>query len=129
MTKEQALAFIERVPWRWVREDRGPIDPHQYVISDWPEVEVGLYWEFVRLVRREGYQGTYRAPYRPEVELRNHYLELDGWVYWTIPPTQICRTRIEDRQHEPVPANQRLREDRTYLAEEELNAGLGGGAE
>jgi hypothetical protein len=111
MTKAEAEQWVAGLPWRRVREDRGPIDSHEYVISTWDEVDIDLYWAAVRLIKREGYQGVYRAPYRPEVEMRNAYLEIDQHVYWAIPPKQICRTRIEDRQHEPVPEQESLLDD------------------
>jgi hypothetical protein len=116
MTLPEAREFIASVPWRQVqdRPARGegvlPVAPdrHWYVINGWPEVPADLYWAFVRLVKRKGYLGRYTAPYRPDRTQVNSYLEIDQHVYWTVPPKQICRTRIEHRQHEPIPEQGRL---------------------
>ncbi len=106
-TDADAMAFIEAVPWRAVRmvevgdSGRTP-DPHEYVIRDWREVEADRFDAFVRLIRAEGYRATYRAPYRPEYEMRNHYLELDGWCYWFIRPNMLNRERADARKHVPL---------------------------
>jgi hypothetical protein len=106
MTIEEARAFVESVPWRWVKgtpegPENKPPDPHQYVILGWPGVEADELWRFVALIRETGYRGTYRAPYRPEFVMRNHYLELDGWCYWWIDPKMLNRERAEERKHVP----------------------------
>lgn len=102
MTLDEAKAFIASVPWRQVREDRGPIDSHEYVINGWPEVDADDYWDFVRLIKRDGERGRYAPPYDPTRWMENSYLEIDKHVFWAIPPKQICRTLIEHRQHEPL---------------------------
>jgi len=125
-----AVRLAESVPWRPVRSlkarlegldpcapadppcehqaelfgaDEPIADPHWYVIRSWPSVGDRAYWEFVRVVRTLGYRGRYVRPYDPR-PLVNDYLEFGGFVYWCIPPTQICRTRIEWRRHEPLAA-------------------------
>jgi hypothetical protein len=80
-----------------------PPDPHEYVIKDWREVDPGRFHAFVRLIREQGYRGRYRAPYRPEVEMTNHYLQIGDWIYWFIYPTMLNRERAEHRKHEPIP--------------------------
>jgi hypothetical protein len=52
MTIEEARAFVESVPWRWVKgtpegPENKPPDPHQYVILGWPGVPADELWRFV----------------------------------------------------------------------------------
>jgi hypothetical protein len=116
MTLDEAREFVSNLPWRKVKTDpwfkdgveQKPADPHWYVINGWPEVPADLYWAFVRLVKREGYRGRYVAPYRHDRPMVIRYLEIGEHVYWTIPPKQICRTRIEWKQHTPIPEQERL---------------------
>ena len=122
MTMRQAEEFIGSVPWRHVKmvpvghglteqeavkrwgEYRNVTpDPHEYVIKEWREVDDEQLDAFVRLIKAEGYRATYRAPYRPNYEMTNHYLEIDGWCYWFIHPNMLNRERAEDRKHKPVP--------------------------
>ena len=77
-------------------------DPHWYVIRHWPSVDDRDYWEFARVIGALGYKARYIRPYNPR-PLINDYLEFDEYVYWCIPPIQMCRTRIEWHQHEPLP--------------------------
>ena len=121
MTLAEARAFVAAVPWRWVRQV--PVgeglteeeavakwgeyrhvkpDPHQYVIAEWREVDDDALDRFVELIEAEGYRATYRAPYRPDYEMRNRYLELDGWCYWWIHPNMLNRERAEHRKHVSV---------------------------
>ena len=122
MTIEEARAFIEKVPWRQVKpipvgeglteekaierwgEHRHVMpDPHQYVILEWREVPSHDFRRFCKLIKEEGYRATYRAPYRPDYEMKNHYLEIDGWCYWWIYPNMLNRERAEHRKHMPIP--------------------------
>ena len=107
MTRGEAREFVAPLPWRAVRmvpvRDTGKTpDPHEYVIRSWRDIDVDRFDAFVALIRAEGYRATYRAPYRPEYEMRNHYLELDGWCYWFIRPDMLNRERAEGRKHMPV---------------------------
>jgi hypothetical protein len=107
MTRREAKDFIASVPWRPVKMvevgDTGKTpDPHEYVIKDWREVDVNLFESFVDLIPAKGYRATYRAPYRPDHVMTNHYLEIDGWCYWFIRPNMLNRERAEDRKHEPI---------------------------
>ncbi len=113
MTLDEAREFVASVPWRSVKgTPEGPAnkppEPHQYAINGWREVPADLYWRFVGLVDRLGYRGSYTPPYRPDRPQVNSYLEIGPHVYWTVPPKQICRTRIEHRQHEPIPEQEDL---------------------
>ena len=122
MTVHEMEKFISSVRWRHVRmipvgegltpevaEERwGKLkhvtpDPHEYVIRDWREVDTDLFDAFVRLIKAEGYRATYRAPYRPDYVMTNHYLEIDGWCYWFIYPRMLNREPAEHRKHEPIP--------------------------
>ena len=86
-------------------------DPHWYVIQEWDEVGGERFQAFAALIRAEGHKGRYIRPYNPR-PLINHYLELgDGFVYWYIHPNQLCRTRIEWQQHEPIPEQMTLTEE------------------
>ena len=109
MTSREAEEFIASVPWRAVKMvevgDTGEMpDPHEYVIKGWREVDANLFDVFVRMIRAEGYQATYRAPYRPDRVMTNHYLAIGGWCYWFIRPNMVNRERAEDRKHKPIPA-------------------------
>jgi len=118
----EAEEFIDSVPWRHVKmvpvghglTEKEAIkrwgeyrhitpDPHEYVIKDWREVEADLFDALVRLIETRGYPATYRAPYRPEYEMRNQYLKIGGWCYWFIRPNMLNRERAEHRKHEPLP--------------------------
>lgn len=95
------------VPCPYQEELFGPgeavADPHWYVIREWSSVDDDDFDEFARLIRACGYRARYIRPYDPR-PLVNHYLEDGEWVYWFIYPNQLCRTRIEWRQHEPLEA-------------------------
>ena len=118
MTTRETEEFIRSAPWRHVKmvpvgdgltEEQAierwgdyrhiPPDPHEYVIKDWGEVDADLFDAFVRLIQAEGYRATYRAPYRPDYEMTNRYLEIGGWCYWFIRPNLLNRERAEDRKH------------------------------
>ena len=107
MTRREADDFIASVPWRAVKmvavgdTGRTP-DPHEYVIKDWREVDAGSFDAFVRLIRTDGYRAEYRAPYRPDYVMTNHYLELNGWCCWFIGPNMLNRERAADRKHRPL---------------------------
>ena len=73
------------------------------MIREWREVDDGELRAFVWLIKAEGYRATYRAPYRPNYVMTNHYLEIDGWCYWFIRPNMLNRERAEERKHKPVP--------------------------
>ena len=102
-----AEEFVASVPWRAVKMvevgDTGKTpDPHEYVIKDWREVDADRFDAFVRLIKAEGYRATYRASHRPDYEMRNYYLGIDGWCYWFIYPKMLNRCRADARQHEPL---------------------------
>ncbi len=108
MTLREAEQFIASIPWRAVKivevGDTGKTpDPHEYVINGWREVDTDLFDAFVRLIKSQGYQATYRAPYRPGHVMTNHYLEINRWCYWFIHPNMLNRERAEHRKHEPIP--------------------------
>lgn len=125
MTLAEAHAFVAALPWRWVRDvpvgeglpDGGAEkwgryrhvkpDPHQYVILEWREVGGDDFHRFGALVRAQGYRATYAAPYRPEVLMRNDYIEIDGWCYWFIYPRMLNRESAAERRHVPVAAAER----------------------
>lgn len=124
-----AVSFAARVPWRPVRslaarldgrdpceptdprcehqralfgQDEPVADPHWYAIRSWPSVGARDYWQFTRIVSALGYRARYVRPYDPR-PLLGRYLEFGEFVYWCVPPNQVCRTRIEWHQHEPCP--------------------------
>lgn len=121
MTPEEARLFVAQVPWRHVKmvpvgegladggvERWGDYrhvvpDPHEYVILGWRSVPDDQFRRFCKLIKETGYRATYRAPYRPGTEMRNHYLELDGWCYWWVYPRMLNRERREHRKHVPIP--------------------------
>ena len=73
------------------------------MIREWREVADDDFDRFVAMIRRDGYPATYRAPSAPDHEMRNSYLEIDGWCYWFISPRMLNRERAEDRKHVPIP--------------------------
>jgi hypothetical protein len=126
MTMEEARAFIDEVPWRqvkmvpvgeglteekaierWGEHRHVTPDPHQYVILEWREVPTEEFGRFCALIKEAGYRATYRAPYRPDHEMKNWYIEIDGWCYWWIYPNMLNRERAEHRKHVPSPEQQK----------------------
>jgi hypothetical protein len=121
MIMREAKEFIGSVPWRHVKmvsvghglteeeaikrwgEYRHIMpDPHEYVIREWREVDTEQFDSFVRLIKAKGYQRRYRAPYRPDYVMTNHYLVIDDWCYWFINPNTLNRERAEHQKHEPI---------------------------
>lgn len=104
MTIEEARAFAQQAPWREVQwqKPESQMDQHWYLIVG-DTIDAATFWAFVRLIRAEGYLGAYVARYRPDKPMTNHYLEIGEYVYWAIPPNQLCRTRTEFGQNEPIP--------------------------
>lgn len=78
-------------------------DPHEYVIREWGRVDTDKFHAFCDLIKAEGYEATYVAPYRPDYVMKNIYLELDGWCYWRIGASMLNRERAEHRKHKPIP--------------------------
>ena len=87
---------------RWGEHRHETPDPHEYVILEWREVPDRDFRHFCALIKQEGYLANYRAPYRPDYVMTNHYLEIDGWCYWFIRPNMLNRERAADRKHEPI---------------------------
>lgn len=78
----EAEEFIASVPWRAVKWSRRAIPArrrtrNEYVIKDWRESGRRP----VRRVRPADQGRGLPGPYRPDYEMRNHYLEIDGWRY------------------------------------------------
>ncbi|MGH2924452.1 MAG: hypothetical protein ACRDK1_00610 [Solirubrobacterales bacterium] len=139
LTLDEAQEFIASVPWRPIQslkarlegrdpcrpEDPIPCEhqrelfpgqpierPHFYVMNGWKEVPEDLFWAFVRFVKREGHLGSYAVPWAPDRPVTNWYLTLGEWVYWTVAPKQICRTRTAwPRQYTPLPEQESLFHD------------------
>jgi hypothetical protein len=102
---DAARSFIAGLPWRWVQaRPAGPLnkppEPHQYVIEMWDEVDRIEFARFVATIRRFGYRGRYLIPYTGRTMV-GRYLVVDDHVYWSV-PNQLCRTLVENRQHEPL---------------------------
>lgn len=106
MTLEQCRAFIASAPFRHVKDAShgnpdSQMDPHEYIIGSWDNVDSDAMRRFTFTIRARGYLGRYTARYSGRSQT-NHYLIVDDRVYWFIPPMQLCRTLTEFRQHEPV---------------------------
>ena len=112
MSLEQARQFIAQVPWRAVQIEKpgSLMQPHEYVIRTWAEVGEDRFWAFHRLVARDGYVGEYTARYRPDRPMRNCYLVIGEYCFWTIPhgAGQICRTPADAIQHRRLPEQMTL---------------------
>ena len=48
------------------------------MIKGWREVDTNLFDAFVRMTKAAGYRARYRAPYRLDYVMTNHYLEIGG---------------------------------------------------
>lgn len=106
MTIEELRRFISSAPFRHVKDAThgnpdSKMDPHEYIIGNWNNVDSDALRRFTYTIRVRGYRGRYRARYSGRDQI-NHYLIVDEHVYWFIPPMQLCRTKVEYRQHEPV---------------------------
>lgn len=66
------LAAIAAATWR----DTNHVAPHQYVVRD---KEPRLYAAMVARLLTRGYTGVFNR-------WRYHYVDLDGYTYWHIPP-------------------------------------------
>ncbi len=114
LTFDEARDWLATLPFRDVNTERrynadgeddpngAACDPHAYVILGWREVDRAMFWRFVSLIRAEGYEGTYAAPYRPDRVLTNTYLQIDEWIYWFIGPVQLARHHERYAQHREV---------------------------
>jgi hypothetical protein len=105
MTIREAEEFIASVPGSALKvgDTVKTLDPHEYVLRGWREVDSNTFDVFVRLIKAEGYRA--RAPYRTDRVMTNHYLEIGGWCYWFIYPRMLSRERAEHRKHEPIPSD------------------------
>jgi hypothetical protein len=80
-TTDDASAYIAKVHWQFAKTM--PQWPHEYTVRAWrPDLE-REFLEFVVLIRRDGVVKPWP---RDAATPRYHhtYLELDGWVYWTM---------------------------------------------
>lgn len=111
----RARRFVEAMPFRHVRDathgnPESKMDPHEYIIGSWERVPWDDFWWFVGAIEQHGHWGRYQARYSDRGYVRK-YLDIGDRVYWFIKPFQLCRTKIEYRQHErldgPVPAQSR----------------------
>jgi hypothetical protein len=80
-TIDDARSYIAQVGWHFARTM--PQIPHWYTLRKWrPELD-DAFVSFVLLIRRVGEQHPWPdPPARPRYH--NHYLEIDGWKYWTM---------------------------------------------
>lgn len=121
----EIVRFIEASPWRWVKStpEPGGMEPHQYVIRHWREVDTPTFWKFVDLIRERGHRGRYTPPYnnRPQT---NYYFEHAEFVYWHIWPIQLCRTKIEYRQHQRLDDKPALNQHKRVGVESPANSGI-----
>lgn len=119
MTLAAARDWLATLPFRDVNTERrynaqgeddpdgAACDPHAYVILGWREVDARMFWQFVELIRAEGYRGHYAPPYDPDRVMTNTYLQVDEWIYWFIGPRQLARHHSSRPQHEPIRASGR----------------------
>jgi hypothetical protein len=97
-TNDDARSYIAKVRWQFATTMAQW--PHEYTVLKWqPELE-GEFFILVGLIRNEGIIKPWpRDAATPRYH--HHYLELDGWQYWTMDDvladtTLINRARADD---------------------------------
>jgi len=97
-TTDDARTYIAKVRWQFA--STMPQWPHEYTVLNWrPELEPEFF-ALVSLIRSDGVV----KPWPPDSawpRYHHHYLELNGWEYWTMDEvladtTLINRARLEE---------------------------------
>jgi hypothetical protein len=81
LTVDGARTYIGQVRWQFARTM--PQWPHEYTVGAWrPELEQDFF-AFAALIRRTGIVKPWPAD-TAVPRYHHHYLEIDGWSYWTM---------------------------------------------
>jgi len=97
-TIEDARHYISKVRWQFAKTM--PQWPHEYTVRTWsPQLETD-FLDLASLIRRVGVVKPW-PPDSVDPRYHHHYLELDGWEYWTmaesLPDTSLInRARLGD---------------------------------
>lgn len=97
-TTEDARSYIAKVRWQFAATM--PLWPHEYTVLKWRQELEPEFFNLVALIRSDGVVKPWpRDSVKPRYH--HHYLELDGWQYWTmddvLADTQLInRARIDD---------------------------------
>jgi hypothetical protein len=97
-TTDDARSYIAKVRWQFAATMAQW--PHEYTVLTWRQDLDQEFFALVSLIRSDGVVKPWPADSaRPRYH--HHYLELDGWEYWTmdavIADTQLInRARLEE---------------------------------
>ena len=97
-TNDDARSYIAKVRWQFATTMAQW--PHEYTVLTWQPQLKGEFFNLVALIRNEGVVKPWpRDSATPRYH--HHYLELDGWQYWTMDDvladtTLINRARVDD---------------------------------
>ena len=94
-TIDDVRSYIAQVHWQFAKTM--PHIPHWYTLRKWrPELD-NAFVSFVLLIRRVGEQRPWPdPPARPRYH--HHYLEIDGWKYWTMGAPVHYGAGVPDRE-------------------------------
>jgi hypothetical protein len=93
---DDARVYVAKVRWQFA--STMPRIPHWYTLRKWrPELDDDFV-SFVLLIREIGEQRPWPDPPAPP-RYHNHYLEIDGWKYWTMgAPVHYGASPFPDRE-------------------------------
>jgi hypothetical protein len=103
-TLDDARSYIAKVRWQFATTM--PQWPHEYTVLRWRPEHEAEFFELVSLIRSDGVVKPWpRDSVTPRYH--HHYLEVDGWEYWTMDEVLadtvlINRARVDDGIHRSV---------------------------
>jgi hypothetical protein len=103
-TLDDARSYIAKVRWQFATTM--PQWPHEYTVLRWRPEHEAEFFELVSLIRSDGVVKPWpRDSVTPRYH--HHYLEVDGWEYWTMDEVLadtvlINRARVDDGVHRSV---------------------------
>jgi hypothetical protein len=97
-TNDDARAYVAKVRWQFAATM--PQWPHEYTVLKWRQELEPEFFSLVSLIRSGGIVKPW-PPDSAKPRYHHHYLELDGWEYWTMDEvvadtTLINRARLDD---------------------------------
>jgi hypothetical protein len=103
-TLDDARSYIAKVRWQFATTM--PQWPHEYTVLRWRPEHEAEFFELVSLIRSDGVVKPWpRDSVTPRYH--HHYLEVDGWEYWTMDEVLadtvlINRAQVDDGIHRLV---------------------------
>ena len=103
-TLDDARSYIAKVRWQFAATM--PQWKHEYTVLRWRPEHEAEFFELVSLIRSDGVVKPWpRDSVTPRYH--HHYLEVDGWEYWTMDEVLadtvlINRARVDDGIHRSV---------------------------